>query len=102
MRYYVFVILLKVRFFHCVFFLCIPRHYCDVKGWLQPTIKALGADGLPSESMNTVSVPPTSSESFSAVQSNVATGDIETEAEVDNEEEEQLSSSDVILSDELD
>eukprot|EP01032_Pedospumella_encystans_P032587 gene32587-36793_t len=24
------------------------RHYCDVKGWLQPTIKALGTDGLPS------------------------------------------------------
>jgi len=63
-----------------------------VKGWLQPTIKALGADGLPS----------LSTESLSAVQSTTGTSDIETEIEVENEEEELLSSGEVVLAGELD
>ncbi len=80
-----------------------PRHHCDVKGWLQPTIRALGADGIPSESTaDTVFKPPASSESLPTVQPNVDAGDIVTEVEVDSEEEEQLSSSDVVLSGELD
>ena len=68
------------------------RHYCDAKGWLQPTIKALGADGLPSA--------PT--ESLSAVLPTVDTSIVETEIEVENEEEELLSSGEVVLSSALD
>lgn len=63
-----------------------------MKGWLQPTIKALGADGLPS-------VP---TDSLPAVQPNTGTCDIETEIEVENEEEELLSSGEVVLAGELD
>ena len=70
------------------------RHYCDVKGWLQPTIKALGADGLP--------FVPT--DTLPAVQPTTGTSDIETEIEVEHEEEEEelLSSGEVVLAGELD
>lgn len=65
-----------------------------MKGWLKPTIKALGADGLPSAS--TGALP--------AVQPTIGTNDIETEIEVEHEQEEEelISSGEVVLSSELD
>ena len=65
-----------------------------MKGWLQPTIKALGADGLPS-------VP---TESLPVVPPIMDTSIVETEIEFEHEQEEEelISSGEVVLSSELD